>query len=613
MTSIAHNQATSQARAKIRAGSVLPALIVALHVLLALWWSVVVPIGEGPDEPGHINYVLFLAQTGRLPVQQADPRLSDVPGEGHQPPLAYWLMQPAVRWLPADEQRLEMGPNPEFRLNGGAEPNAYLRSTRDIWPYTGLGLAWHWARVISAVLGGITIALTYATARKAFPAYRWIAVGAATLLALNPQFIFSNALVSNDPLLFALSSALIYGCVALALPHEKRGASKWQDFRAATLAGALLGLLLITKQSAIALAPLPLLAFFVQRRGVKHLASNSAIVVGLAAVISGWWFARNLRLYGDLFGLDAFQQTFAPGGTSPLTAQNVGGGLWNLLRSSWGNFGWLTLPMVDGAYWALATFLALGAIGLCAGAGADWWTQRGGVALVLVAAVALVFAWTVAFAMIAGQVAWQGRFLFPAAPALAILLAIGLGTVLPRGSALWTLLSLLFALAITLPPGLIARADESYVLPPQPPDSGNVYARLDIGWKQGVELRNVEVARNVAPGSTLDVTLTWHALEQLDQPYLVFVHVVDQRGTIVAERNAQPKNDRFPTTSWVRGDWLRDTQQVALSGLAPGTYRLYVGLWDQRNDRTLTVFDRDGKTMDGWRFAIGTIEITGTP
>ena len=137
----------------------LAAAIVALHVSLALAWSLAVPIGEGPDEPGHFNYALFLAREGRLPVQQADPAAGDVPGEGHQPPLAYWLMQPALRWLPEEQRVLEMGANPRFRWNGGEEPNAFFRSSRDIWPYQGVARAWHLARAISALLGGATITL----------------------------------------------------------------------------------------------------------------------------------------------------------------------------------------------------------------------------------------------------------------------------------------------------------------------------------------------------------------------------------------------------------------------------------------------------------------------
>lgn len=611
MTSIAHNHVATNARSqpRFRAGWWLPVSIVAAHVLLAMWWSLVVPIGEGPDEPGHFHYALFLAQEGRLPVQQADSRLSDVPGEGHQPPLAYWLMQPAVRWLAPDELQLEMGPNPEFQLNGGDEPNAYLGSSRDTWPYSGIGRAWHLARFISALLGGVTVALTYATARKCFPTHIWIAAGAAALLALNPQFIFSHALVSNDPLLFALATGLIFVCVVIAQPAQKHAAQGWAaSFRAAVTAGVLLGLLLITKQNGLALAPLPFLAFFVQRRDIKQWLINSASVAAVAALISGWWYARNVTLYGDLLGLDSFQQTFAPNGYSNLTLQSIRGGLWNLLRSSWGNFGWLTLPLNDGAYWAFATFVALAVIGVWAGIGQGWWKGYGSVALVLAAAVGLVFAWTLAFAVVADAVAWQGRFLFPAASALAIGFVCGLGLVLPRRTALIALLALLLLLAIALPPGLIAPASERYVLEPQPANSGNTYARLDIGWKRGVELRNAEYPPSATAGDALNLTLTWHALEQLDQPYLVFVHVVDEQGNIVAERNAQPKDGKFPTNSWVRGDWLRDSQQVPLEGVAPGTYRLYIGLWDEQNDKILDVFDRDGAKL-GWRFNIGTVTV----
>ena len=41
----------------------------------------------------------------------------------------------------------------------------------------------------------------------------------------------------------------------------------------------------------------------------------------------------------------------------------------------------------------------------------------------------LAFGWVVSFALTAGLVAWQGRLLFPALPALAILLAVGIANV----------------------------------------------------------------------------------------------------------------------------------------------------------------------------------------
>lgn len=611
MASVAHNQADTQRGWWLRisaAGYPLALIVVGAHIALALLWSVVVPLGEGPDEPGHFAYALFVAERGALPIQRAVAAESDVPGEGHQPPLAYWLMQPAVRWLPAEERILQMGANPRFQWSGGAEPNAFFRSSRDIAPYHGLALAWHLARGVSALLGGLTIWLTYLTARRCLTA--GLALGAAALLALNPQFIFAHALVSNDPLLITLASALIYSSVRI-VTAEAGMTRRW-----VVGGGLLLGALLITKQSALALVPLPLIALGVRgirgRQQWRRLVMDGLAVLGLAALLSGWWFVRNQQLYGDPLGLSAFQETFATSDFDATSWQNWRGGLWNLLRSSWGMFGWLTLPLNDGVYWICATFLALALIGLIASVGERIWSGRGDVALILGSAVALMLVWTIAFAQTAGSVAWQGRFIFPAATALAIGLACGLGTVLPRRAALWPMLTLLLLMALLLPRGLIAPSYPSYVLPPQTVADDALYARFDHGYTRGAELRGLSYAPSAPTDSLLDVSFTWHALEQLDRPWLQFVHIVDAQETIVAERNVQPFDGAFPTNAWVRGDWVRDTPQVSLVGVPPGTYRVRVGLWDEQSGGLLGVFDRSGEQLGYW-LDVGALVVTERP
>ena len=134
--------------------------LVVVFVALATLYSVVTPLGEGPDEPGHARYLFFLAREGRLPVQWADAAKSDVPGEGHQPPLAYALVAPLAAWLPREERQFDMPGNPRFTWardsagpstgSGGAagqsvELNAVAHGSREYMPWRGWS-RWRWAR-----------------------------------------------------------------------------------------------------------------------------------------------------------------------------------------------------------------------------------------------------------------------------------------------------------------------------------------------------------------------------------------------------------------------------------------------------------------------------------
>jgi 4-amino-4-deoxy-L-arabinose transferase-like glycosyltransferase len=426
-----------------------------------------------------------------------------------------------------------------------------------------------------------------------------VPLAAAALVAFNPQFIFAHALVSNDPLLITLASGLLYLSVVL-LDTQRRAL--------ALAAGALLGQLLITKGSALALVPLPLAALEL-RGNLRRAMIDGLLVLGSAALIAGWWYLRNARLYGDPLGIGAFQATFATGDFRLGAWQDWRTGLWNLLRSSWGNFGWLSLPLNDGAYYAFGAVLLLALIGLLTTASRDVWRGHGRVAWLLLLALGLVCGWTVSFARVAGMVAWQGRFLFPAASALAILLAVGLGAVLPGRAALWALVGTLATLAIAVPPGIIAPAYPSYVLPAAAADFGNVYGRFDVGWKRGVELRDVQFPRTALQGDTIDVDLRWHALEQMDRPWSVFVHLAGPDKQILDESNAEPLSGTFPTDGWVGGDWIADRHQLRITHAPPGRYMLWIGLWDPATGARLGVYDR-ADALAGDRVEVGPITVT---
>ena len=93
----------------------------------------------------------------------------------------------------------------------------------------------------------------------------------------------------------------------------------------------------------------------------------------------------------------------------------------------------------------------------------------------------------------------------------------------------------------------------------------------------GYDLR--EVVR--APGSPLEVTLHWHALETPDQNYYTFVHLLDADGTILAQDDGPPGGAGLPIMGWLPGEVLTDARSLRLPpDLADGEYHLGVGFYE---------------------------------
>jgi hypothetical protein len=91
------------------------------------------------------------------------------------------------------------------------------------------------------------------------------------------------------------------------------------------------------------------------------------------------------------------------------------------------------------------------------------------------------------------------------------------------------------------------------------------------------------------PGSSFGLTLYWQARQSSERPYAVFVHLLDEGGTVRGFGDAQPGNGQFPTTGWLPGEYLRDGHQITIDADAPpGTYRLVAGMYDPASGQRLT-------------------------
>lgn len=116
-----------------------------------------VSIFEAPDEPGHFYYIKYLTEEHRLPVQSF--RYSEnVVKEGHQPPLYYLLGVLTTFWVDMNNiAQIKLNPHFAFAPMPFRVRNAFLHSDIEMFPYRGAFLAIHMVRLLSVLMGGLTV------------------------------------------------------------------------------------------------------------------------------------------------------------------------------------------------------------------------------------------------------------------------------------------------------------------------------------------------------------------------------------------------------------------------------------------------------------------------
>lgn len=100
----------------------------------------------------------------------------------------------------------------------------------------------------------------------------------------------------------------------------------------------------------------------------------------------------------------------------------------------------------------------------------------------------------------------------------------------------------------------------------------------------------------VAPGEKLPLTLYWQALSGMETSYTVFVHLIDESGQVVAQRDSTPQNGAAPTSGWVTGEIITDPLEIEIPGSTPpGEYTIEVGMYDPTGGARLRVTDASGE------------------
>lgn len=109
-------------------------------------------------------------------------------------------------------------------------------------------------------------------------------------------------------------------------------------------------------------------------------------------------------------------------------------------------------------------------------------------------------------------------------------------------------------------------------------------------------------------GETMTVTLFWQSHEVIQPNLVVFVHVLDGQGNLVAQHDGVPDQGRRPTPFWQPGAFVVDSHPVPLpADLPPGDYTLWVGMYRWPEIQRLRV--QKGTSAGDDRIFLETIQV----
>ncbi len=590
-------------------------LLLAVYIILASAYSVSNPLHEATDELRHYRFVRTIASTARLPIQGQESCRS----QSHHPPLYYTLGALATFWINTGQELCATPPdNPFWAYRywevGNDNKNQYLHDQDEAFPWSGEALAAYIMRGINIVLGAGVVWFTWAAGRVIWPRRQLIALGAAALVAFNPMFLYMSGAINNDIIAALSGSAILFTC--LYLLHDPQGL----NLRWGLILGGLYGLALMSKSNlAVTILLIEVAITWVAWRKSQWrqwLIAN-LLIFAVSALIAGWWFVRNQLLYGDPTGFSTVTELWGvrdPADSFSLAVSELPYA-WSTL---WGRFGFGQIPLPQSIYTGLLLGTAAGLSGAIVG---FFWraTQREKVSLVFLFADVILFFFVLFGYMLISPAGPNGRFFFPALSALALLTFYGLiqwATVLRHGlAAIWSrirkrdpvavmagasvdivgllLILGMLALAIT---SLFGYLRPAYARPPSLSPTANIPNQINAQFDSLATLLGYNISTDtLQPGDSLDIELYWEVNARPPGNYLLFVHLTDDDGSIIVQRDTHPGLGNFPSSQWEIGDRFVDEIRIFLPETAytPGVAEISIGLYDPLAYR-LAVSTEDG-------------------
>lgn len=305
----------------------------ALHFALGGIYLCLLPLwGAVPDEPLHYSHIKFVGEFWRLPLI-TDPRdfggsladycfTADPVGTAQHGPLYYWSAAPL------------------FWISKGLTVQSQL----------------YLLRVLSLLWGAAMLPFVCAILKRVFRSSPQLAGALLVCVTLLPHRLLMSAVIYND-IACATMLSLAFWTLARALEDD----ATWKSW---LWAGVALGLAALTKRVALVAFPAFLLGLWMTRaQGTSKTAllKNAGAFLAAFCVVAGWWFLRDVSLYGELFPTEplfarrtwADLLLYAPAEQLRFMFFYALRGLW---LSLWSQVGWIPWD-VGGCWGAFSLFL----------------------------------------------------------------------------------------------------------------------------------------------------------------------------------------------------------------------------------------------------------------
>jgi hypothetical protein len=454
------------------------------------------------------------------------------------------------------------------------------------------------------------------------------------MVAFLPMFLFVSGAVNNDNLIMLLAVLALFlmiGMVQKGQGARGQGArGKGQGIGQILLLGVVIGAAALSKLSGIGLVALGFGTIFMAQwtarrdeqdvwraigRTILDTIWRFAILLIPVALIVGWWYVRNIQLYGDWRGWTAF---FAVLGqrAHPATLAQLWDERFGFMMSYWGLFGGVNVPMSGWIYRVLNGLLVIGLLGFAVYVVRelvrfyrDWRleTERltfGGLVAGVLDLVVRYFGLVVCLlwtgAVVYGIIDWatttwssQGRLVFSALSAEMVLLSTGLVGLFSMRTGRWimaTIVGFLFVIAAFAPFLWIQPAYSA-----ENNAQSTTLTTTNINFGDAMQLIGYDISTtDVQPGDAVEITLDWQVLAEMDRDWSVFVHLTDPvTGTPAAQRDMFPGQGLLATRLLEPGQRMANRYhvQIPATTTSPAALALMVGLYDFATGERLMLSD----------------------